>query len=557
MKIIAESGSNHNGNSKKLYDLALASKNAGADYFTFQMFDPESFCVVDYERFDIVKSIAFSQEVWDGFIDYCISIDLNLIPCALDIKSFKFCVSKNLKFFKIHATDITNIPFLKVVKDSNVSVILETQCATFQDISIAKQYLGESIDTIIHGYSDYPTDIENLNLNALDYIRSEYQCNVGFADHSLDVSAIPLMALAKGIQYLEKHITTTRADREYDWQVSLYPNEFSSMVSTVAHYQKALGNTLKHPNSSEAKYRGVLYKKVVGNDIEKEFKRSDYGNDYLTEVINSFSIQRFGIPIIARLKSKRLAKKVLLPFTNDTLIKDLYNRLKENVNGYSNVTVLTSYLEEDTDLVHYCERERMNVYRGHPVSVIDRLLSYAIDNKLGVVCRITGDNPYTDPEIINEMYKLIVENELDYVKASNVPMGVGAEMYTTSYLWSLYLKMDNPLTSEYLAWIALNDENSKKGVVEVKFNDESYGLYNLSVDYKEDYDRGLTLYNEIGINDFKHIQLKDILSSVDKLDKFDGNMIIKLPGSKECTLNEFNKLIDNANYIIRADYRVG
>src|SRR5699024_6222473 len=130
--------------------------------------------------------------------------------------------------------------------------------------------------------------------------------------------------------------------------------------------------------------------------------------------------------------------------------------------------------EEDTDLVHYCEKEGMNVYRGHPVSVIDRLLSYAIDNKLGVVCRITGDNPYTDPEIINEMYKLIVENELDYVKTSNVPMGVGAEMYTTSYLWNLYLKMDNPLTSEYLAWIALNDENSKKGVVEVKFSDESF-----------------------------------------------------------------------------------
>lgn len=553
MKIIAESASNHNGDIDYLKKLAEASKTAGADYFTFQIFDPESFCVADYERFDIVREIAFSQNQWRELIDYCKKIELEIIPCALDIKSFHFCLDRNLNFFKVHATDIVNVPFLKEIKKANnIKVLLETQCATYQDIKLALSYIDEQLDAIIHGFSNYPTEIEDLNLNALDYIFEEFGYDTGLADHSLDTTEIPLMALAKGTKYLEKHITISRNDRHYDWQVSLYPNEFATMVNRVAHYQVALGKKVKHPGPKESNFRGVLYKKVLDNDLEKEFKRADYGNDYLTEVFGSFDKKKVGIGIIARLKSKRLKKKVLKPFHKGALIEDLYCRIGR-AKKVTDIAVITSFLAEDDPLANFCENNNLNVFRGHPVSVIDRMLSFALKEKLGILCRVTGDNPFSDPTILTAMIDLMQKENLDYVKVNNVPIGVGVELYSVSYLWKLYLKMENPLTSEYLAWIALNDKDSKKGCVDVLHSNKNLNYYNLSVDFQEDYDRCMEILRHLGKENFDKITLIEVLDAMIKIKPADRNMVVKLPGGEVTTFEKFNALINNSNYRVRVN----
>ena len=529
--------------------LAHEAKKSEADYFTFQIFEPTSFCVEDYERFDIVKSIAFEQSEWGKLIDYCNSIELEIIPCALDIKSFEFCYDKGLRIFKIHATDIGNVPFLKTMQDkSDLQVLLETQCATFQDIAFSLKFIGDKLLAIIHGYSNYPTEVEDLNLNALDYITKEFRCAVGFADHSLDISEIPLMAMAKGAEYLEKHITISRRDRHYDWQVSLYPDEFKAMVNNLKHYEKALGKSLKHPSKNEADFRGVLYKKVIDNNLNLELKRADQGNDYLTQLFHTFPKDRIGVGIIARLKSKRLKRKVLKPFHEGAIIEDLYHRIG-TATGISDIAVITSDLEEDTPLAEFCEKTQLNVFRGHPESVIDRMLSFILETQIGTICRVTGDNPFSDPEILEAMIKLMIEEELDYVKVNNVPIGVGVELYSSAYLWDLYLRLENPLTSEYLAWIALNDEHSSKGCIDIEFPDNhDLKYYNLSVDYQKDFDRCKKVLNAIGKNSFNEIKLKDILNSMKEIDPSDKQMTIKLPKGKTCTFEEFNNLIDQANY---------
>ena len=63
------------------------------------------------------------------------------------------------------------------------------------------------------------------------------------------------MVLAKGCDYIEKHITLTRNNRNFDYQVSLYPNEFSMMVSSLKHYSHALGRNFKHHDNNEQSFR--------------------------------------------------------------------------------------------------------------------------------------------------------------------------------------------------------------------------------------------------------------------------------------------------------------
>ena len=465
---------------KELKALALAAKEAKADFFTVQVMNVDAFCVSDYQKYTLYKETEFSEKQWLELFDYCNSIGIKVIPCVLEEASFDVCYNYGFKLIKLHATDITNKPFLELIaKKNDVKIILETQCATLFEVEFALNILGkDKIEALFSGYSNYPTEIEDFNLNVLDYFKNKYNIPVGFADHSLDTSNIPLMLLAKGCKYIEKHITITRNNRNFDYQVSLYPNEFAMMVNVIEHYSMALGNGVKHPVKNEHKFRSIMYKKVVAD--AKPLKRADKGSYFIEKEIESFK-DKAVVALIARLKSKRLTKKVLRSFCKDELIIDLYNRLSTS-NKYKTI-LATSDLEEDTPLCELFLNKGLPVFKGDPVSVIDRMLKLAYQEEANAIFRVTGDNPFTDPVLMEEMLDLLNTHKLDYVKVNNVPFGVGAELFSTKYLWNLYLKLETTEFSEYLTWYVLKDENVRMGCIDLNIKNKDY-LVNLSVDFK-------------------------------------------------------------------------
>tara|TARA_Y100001933_G_scaffold264082_1_gene328222 strand:+ start:62929 stop:64596 length:1668 start_codon:yes stop_codon:yes gene_type:complete len=550
LKIIAESAFNHNGDLDYLIALSNTAKETGADYFTVQIMDVPSFCVKEYSKYDIYIENSFTFSQWDQLIDHCKTIDLELIPCVLDIKSLDYCIGKGFGLIKIHATDITNKPLLdKIVQSKDLKILLETQCATHFEIEYAVSTLKEKIHCIIHGFSNYPTEVEDLNLNALDYIKTYFpEYSIGLADHSLDIKEIPLMAMAKGCEYLEKHITLSRNNRNFDWQVSLYPNEFAAMVNTIKHYKKALGFFTKHPTKTELGYRNVMYKKVIDNQ-EDELKRADKGQDYIEYKISTFDLNNVGIALISRLKSKRLPLKVIKPFHDTILIDFLYKRLSLS-KRVKKVVLATSYLNEDKELYELGIEKGFNCFKGHPESVIDRMLSLAFREGFGAIFRVTGDNPFTDPVLIDEMVELMTINDLDYVRVNNVPFGVSGELFSTRYLWKLYLEMDNPMNSEYLTLFVLNDTNARKGCIDIDVKIKDFRFINLSIDYEEDLKRAYALLKLIPGDPYT-FKLQDILSQLDELNREKQDKIIKLPEGEQIKFVDFLDKLANQNYTVR------
>jgi N-acetylneuraminate synthase len=62
VKIIAEAGTNHNGNINLAYKLVDVAKNSGADFVKFQIINPESLYVPFYwENKKKIKSIVFER----------------------------------------------------------------------------------------------------------------------------------------------------------------------------------------------------------------------------------------------------------------------------------------------------------------------------------------------------------------------------------------------------------------------------------------------------------------------------------------------------------------
>ena len=199
MKVIAESAYNHNGNLNYLLQLADAAKESGADYFTVQIMSTDQFCVPEYHKHTLYKENEFSAEQWVTVFEHCKKIDLPLIPCALDMASLELISHHDFELIKIHATDITNTPYLEFVcqEMANSRVVLETQATTLFEIRFATRVLGDQIECIMHGFSNYPTDPEELNLGSLAFLRDEFsQYRIGLADHSTDLVETPIFAMS-------------------------------------------------------------------------------------------------------------------------------------------------------------------------------------------------------------------------------------------------------------------------------------------------------------------------------------------------------------------------
>lgn len=546
MKIIAESAFNHNGDVDYLIELAIESQNAGANFFTFQVMNVDDFCVENYSKYELYKKYSLSYNDFDYFLEKTKYLEIKYLPCVLDVSSFNYIYEKGFKFIKIHATDISNEALLEKIKSKNdVVIMLETQCATHFDVNYVIKKLKNQIVCLMHGFSNYPTEVEDLQLNSLDYLAEKFNLPIGFADHSLDTQNIPLMALAKRCKYIEKHITLSRNNRNLDYQVSLYPQEFSIMVSSLRYYEKALGVYKKHPTVSEFNFRKIMYKK---EQVDGSFKRSDEGNEFILNQIQKFDKENIGVALIARLKSNRLKKKVLKPLFDTTLVNFLYKRI--SVKRFRNkVYLATSNHNTDDELANHANRNDMKLFRGHAESVIDRMLELAFEKKFAAIFRVTGDNPLTDPYLMEEMVQLYLDKNLDYVRVENAPFGISAELFTTEYLLKLYMELENPMHSEYLTWYVLKDKKAKKGVILIDSDVEDSCLYNFSVDYEEDYKNISNMISRL--DDPYSSTLREILENIHSFQKINLNQQIKLPESTRVALFDYLEMLKNQDCLIK------
>jgi spore coat polysaccharide biosynthesis protein SpsF len=315
------------------------------------------------------------------------------------------------------------------------------------------------------------------------------------------------------------------------------------MVNTIKYYKKALGKNVKHPSKKEFNFRNVLYKKYING----EFKRANEGKDYISYKFDMLDKNNIGIAVIARGNSKRLPRKIYKPFSNDCVIVDLYNRIsKANLKTF----IATSTEKSDDELIELCKKKNLRYFRGHPESVLDRILSLSFENSFGGILRVTGDNPLTDPETINHMVSLFKTNKLDYVRCNGLPFGTTAELFSVKYLWELYTKINNPLNTEYLSLFVINDNECKKGCI--NYNTKKNIQYvNLSIDVQEDYNRCINLLQKID-KKLNKVSIKDIIENVDLNDIY-LNKEIKLP-TEIISLEKYIFKLKNLKYKIKVNY---
>jgi N,N'-diacetyllegionaminate synthase len=125
--------------------------------------------------------------------------------------------------------------------------------------------------TILHCNTEYPTPMQDVNLNAMQTIRSAFPgIHVGYSDHTEGID-VPIAAVSMGATIIEKHFTRDKNMEGPDHKASLEPDELTAMVKAIRNIEKALGTGIKKNSSSELKNKPIARKSIVAaKDIHKE-----------------------------------------------------------------------------------------------------------------------------------------------------------------------------------------------------------------------------------------------------------------------------------------------
>jgi len=266
--IIAEAGVNHNGNvllAKRLIDVAAKS---GADAVKFQTFKTEQNISrhapkAEYQlkatnssenQFEMIKKLELGIEEHRELNLYCRNKKIMFLSTPFDFTSVDLLNSLNMEIFKIASSEITNLPLLRYIGKLKKRIILSTGMADLDEIGNALEIIleeGTNLKnlTVLHCNSEYPTPIEDVDLNAMITIKNKYNVNIGYSDHTVGIE-IPIAAAAMGATIIEKHFTIDKNMEGPDQNASLEPKELNEMVKSIRNIEMALGEGVKIPSNS-------------------------------------------------------------------------------------------------------------------------------------------------------------------------------------------------------------------------------------------------------------------------------------------------------------------
>lgn len=279
--VIAEAGVNHNGSLVLAKQMVDKAKEAGVDCIKFQTFISKNIVSksadkAEYQKqqtnssesqLEMLQKLELSFDDFRELKEYCRIKKIEFLSTAFDFDSIDFLKSLDMNIWKIPSGEITNLPYLIKIGNLNKQVILSTGMSTMEDIKAAITALrknGSGEITVLHCTTEYPTPYEDVNLNAMNTIKKEFNVSVGYSDHTRGIE-IPIAAVAMGAKVIEKHFTLDRNMEGPDHKASLEPDELKAMVSAIRNVESAIGSGDKIPAKSEKKNMAIARKSIIAS----------------------------------------------------------------------------------------------------------------------------------------------------------------------------------------------------------------------------------------------------------------------------------------------------
>ena len=327
--IIAEAGVNHNGNLELARRMVDEARRAGADYVKFQTAVPELVISsiapkAEYQKettgkeqsqLEMCRAIHLPLTDYAGLADLCREKGIGFMSTPFDLVSIDTLAPLGMDYWKIPSGEITNLPYLRKIASKGGRVILSTGMSTLDEVARAVDILENggiprADISLLHCNTQYPTPMDDVNLRAMETLRSLGCGRVGYSDHTVGIE-VPVAAVAMGAQIIEKHFTLDKTMEGPDHRASLDPAELRAMVSAIRNIEKAVGNPEKRVSPSERANIEVARKSIVA-------ARDIAAGEIFTE--ENITVKRPGNGLSPMLWEDVIGQRAARDFSYDSLI---------------------------------------------------------------------------------------------------------------------------------------------------------------------------------------------------------------------------------------------
>ena len=279
--IIAEAGVNHNGDYQRAVDMVYAAKEAGADYVKFQTAVPELVISsvapkAEYQKettgnnesqLEMCRKIHLKLDDYLPLSELCREVGIGFMSTPFDLVSIDCLAPLGMDFWKIPSGEITNLPYLRKRAAKGGKVILSTGMSELPEIEAAMNVIEaggiqRSDISLLHCNTQYPTPMRDVNLRAMEQLRSMHPGMVGYSDHTTGIE-VPVAAVAMGAEIIEKHFTLDKSLPGPDHRASLDTAELRAMVNAIRNIELAIGDGEKHVSDSERPNIEIARKSII------------------------------------------------------------------------------------------------------------------------------------------------------------------------------------------------------------------------------------------------------------------------------------------------------
>ena len=259
--VMAEIGINHNGQvslAKKMIDIAVTT---GCDAVKFQKrtvdvvytqeeLSKERKSVFGTTNGDLKRGLEFGEDEYRQIDEYCKEKGILWFASCWDEDSVDFMKKFDIPCYKIASASLTDDDLLKYTRKTGKPILLSTGMSTMDQIRHAVDVLGKENLIIYHCTSTYPSNADEMNLRAIETLKEEFDCPIGYSGHERGVTP-SILAVALGACSVERHITVDRTNWGSDQAASLEMAGLYHMVRDIRQVPFLLGDGVKTVYSRE------------------------------------------------------------------------------------------------------------------------------------------------------------------------------------------------------------------------------------------------------------------------------------------------------------------
>lgn len=276
--VIAEAGSNHNGDFKNAIKLIDIAKESGASAVKFQTAIAENLYAINTPPIaghgdirKLIKSIELPREWQPNLKKYCDKVGIEFMSTPFDEEAVQQLVDLGVSRLKIAGFESSDFRFVEMVASTKLPLIISI------GIGFPMKYIGKVLDicdkygndlTLLHTNNAYPTPMEDVDLGKIRSLKQlRGVSKVGLSDHTTSILT-PSFAVASGAEVIEKHFTIDRKMEGPDHPFAVEPSELKMMINHIKHAEKAMVRHTSEYTPSEVEFSKARRSVVSSADLK-------------------------------------------------------------------------------------------------------------------------------------------------------------------------------------------------------------------------------------------------------------------------------------------------